>query len=109
MLAAKDHFGRYGARMPGPEERLAVGWCHGCGVLQLRDEMPTEWLEWTETVESVCVSGDDEPWGVGVWEMGDHGTSCPSAARARAREVDWSPVLDECNCGGNAHRPRGRG
>ncbi len=80
--------------------RLHVGWCHQCGTLQLREEMPTEWLEWTEAVETVCVNDPGEPWGVGVWDKGEHDAACPSVARARAREVDWSPVLDECTCGG---------
>lgn len=77
-----------------------IGWCHQCGTLQLREEMPTEWLEWTEAVETVCVNDPGEPWGVGVWDKGEHAPACPSVARARAREVDWSPVLDECTCGG---------
>lgn len=81
--------------------RLAVGWCHGCGTLQLRDEMPTVWLEWLERAEPVCVSGDEEPWGVGVWDEGEHNVDCPVVARARARDVDGALTLVECGCGGD--------
>ncbi|MBT0995467.1 hypothetical protein KIN34_14365 [Cellulomonas sp. DKR-3] len=81
-------------------QRLAVGWCHGCGTLQLRDEMPMAWMPWSEKVEPACVSGDGEPWGMGVWDKGEHDAACPTVAIARAREVDWTPVFDECTCGG---------
>ena len=91
---------RYRAAMTDPSGRLAVGWCHGCGTLQLRDDMPTEWLEWSETIEPVCVNDDGEPWSLGVWEEGEHTRTCPVVARARAREVDWTPTLDDCDCGG---------
>lgn len=81
------------------DARLAVGWCHQCGTIQLKDEMPTEWLEWTESVEPVCVNDPGEPWGVGVWPKGEHLPGCPTVAVARAREVDWMPSFSECTCG----------
>lgn len=64
--------------------------------------MPTEWTEWTEwsrEVEPLCVTGDGEPWGPGVWNKGEHDADCPVVAIARAREVDWTPTLSECTCG----------
>lgn len=79
--------------------RLAVGWCHGCGTLQLRDEMPLDWVEWSGETEPACVSGDGEPWGLGAWNKGEHDAECPVGVNARAREVDWTPTLSECTCG----------
>src|SRR5665647_1516017 len=79
--------------------RFAVGWCHQCGTLQLKDDMPTEWIKWAEAVEPVCVNDPDEPWGLGVWDKGQHLAQCPIVEFARARSVDWQPTLSECTCG----------
>ena len=78
--------------------RLAVGWCHQCGTIQLKDDMPREWVEWAEAVEPVCVNDDGEPWGLGVWSKGEHLPDCPSVTAARERVVDWSPTLEGCGC-----------
>lgn len=95
---------RYGRKMAQTAAVLAVGWCHSCGTIQLRDEMPREWMPWSEAVESACVTGDGEPWGMGVWDRGEHLTDCPAVAAARARIVDWTPVLDGCGCPGLARQ-----
>ena len=86
--------------MPDAAPRLAVGWCHQCGTLQLREEMPTEWLPWSQAIEPVCVNDPGEPWGLGVWDEGEHAADCPVVADARNRVVDWSPTLANCTCGG---------
>jgi len=78
--------------------RVAVGWCHQCGTVQLKDDMPREWVEWAEAIEPVCVNGDGEPWGVGVWPEGEHAPDCSSVTAARERIVDWSPMLKGCAC-----------
>ena len=79
-------------------DRIAVGWCHQCGTVQLKDDMPREWVEWAEDVKPVCVNGDGEPWGPGVWPQGEHAQDCSSVTAARERIVDWSPMLKECGC-----------
>jgi len=82
-----------------------VGWCHQCGTIQLKREMPMESLPWTDGPEPVCVICLDEPWGLGVWPKGDHSSTCPTIQVAKARTEDWSPILAECDCGGNAGEP----
>ncbi|KQY41870.1 hypothetical protein [Cellulomonas sp. Root137] len=78
--------------------RLPVGWCHSCGTLQLREEMPTKKLPWTDGPEPVCVNDPGEPWGMGVWPKGEHLPDCPVVELARARDVDWTPTLGTCTC-----------
>ena len=62
--------------------------------------MPTEWLPWSQAIEPVCVNDPGEPWGLGVWDEGEHAADCPVVADARNRVVDWSPTLANCTCGG---------
>lgn len=77
--------------------RESVGWCHGCGTLQLKSEMPTDFVEWAEDMLPVCLDCGAEPWSSGVWDKGAHATSCSWYAAARQREVDWSPAF-ACTC-----------
>ena len=91
---------RYRRQMEQSTDLLAVGWCHSCGTIQLRDEMPRQWMPWSEQIEPACVTGDGEPWGMGVWDRGEHLVDCLAVTSARARTVDWSPVFGGCGCPG---------
>lgn len=85
--------------MTETSDRVTVGWCHGCGTLQLRDDMPMVRMSWSPEPEHTCVAGDGEPWGMGVWDKGDHDPACPTVGLARTRTVDWTPTFAECTCG----------
>jgi hypothetical protein len=51
-------------------ERESVGWCHSCGTMQLKSEMPTDFVEWKNDVVPVCLDCGTEPWSTGVWDKG---------------------------------------
>lgn len=87
-----------GVRAGEPAESFVeVGWCHQCGTVQLKTEMPAESLPWTDGPEPCCVECRDEPWGLGVWDKGRHLPGCPWHTAGAAREVDWTPAFD-CTC-----------
>lgn len=81
------------------DERQDVGWCHHCGTMQLKEDMPTKELPWTDRPEPVCFECGDEPWGLGVWRKGTHSPACVWTAAARSRVVEWTPAW-ACSCGG---------
>ena len=79
-----------------------VGWCHGCGTWQLQRDMPVRVPDWMRgesaaEPEHVCVSGDEEPWGIGVWPRGVHLAACPTHLGAQTQVVTWSGLF-ECIC-----------
>lgn len=78
-------------------ELEAVGWCHGCGTVQLKSDMPLDYIEWKEATAPVCVECGAEPWSIGVWNKGEHASSCSWVNAAKRRTVDWTPDFP-CNC-----------
>jgi len=88
--------------VPNPNG-ISVGWCHSCGTLQLKDDMPLNDLPWADGPEPVCIEGDGEPWSLGVWDKGAHTEHCAWVSAARERLVDWAPVFS-CNCFGTGER-----
>lgn len=74
-----------------------VGWCHACGTVQLKRDMPEHAYDHTDAAEPCCVVCLDEPWGLGVWDKGEHGGDCAWVAAARDRTVDWTPTF-QCRC-----------
>lgn len=78
-------------------EREPIGWCHGCGTVQLKSEMPLDYIEWQEDMAPVCVECKAEPWSIGVWNKGEHEASCSWSEAASQRVVDWSPAF-ACAC-----------
>lgn len=51
-----------------------LGWCHQCETFQLGDQ--ARWLRMWWSGEKhwdwACIHCDGEPWGLGVWEVGEH-------------------------------------
>jgi len=74
-----------------------VGWCHSCGTVQLKSEMPESTHEYTDGAVPCCVKCLDEPWGMGVWDKGVHRDGCAWFAAARERVVEWTPDFP-CDC-----------
>lgn len=80
-----------------PLSKETVGWCHGCGTVQHKSEMPLEYIEWQEDTAPVCLECKAEPWSIGVWDKGEHGPACSWAQAASQRIIDWSPAF-ACSC-----------
>jgi hypothetical protein len=72
-----------------------VGWCHHCGVLQLRSQARAVYRwDGPEDANAECVTDDcDQTWEFGIFVMPEGMSEC-----GRANHESWSPIPCE-QCG----------
>lgn len=87
-----------------------IGWCHSCGTVQMGDEARWLPMAWDgNRPDWACVTCDDEPWGLGVWDgqLGYEEAFTPAATAWLNSDAGraWQG-LDECDdCGARHHNP----